>query len=507
MKESVIIIGGGLGGLTTGAILAKEGHKVTVLEKNAIIGGGLQSFRRNGYIFETGMHILAGLREGGSVRKIFSYLGIMDRIKIRDVDSDCMDSIQYLSDNKVYRIAEGREAFVESLSADFPEERENLTRYVDAMYELSEELDLYYIRRSTRNTFDHSDDFFLAADKFIAKYVENKKLRDILAYMNPMYCGVAGHTPAYIHALLNCLYIDGPCRMIGSSQQIADSLKEVIEENNGLVLNNTSVTHIETADRMVQYVEDNKGNRYTADRYISAVHPCHLFTLLNEDAFPRSYRSRLESIPNSYSAFTLYLSLKEDTLPYINHTCYCQDDYGIIWNYSTEDNNEKWPQGFMFMTPPTKEDDKYAKTLIVTTPMNFSTVEKWADTKVGKRGSDYEAWKLECAEKLMTKLERCIPGVRDCVKEMYTSSPLTIRDYYNTKEGSMYGFIQDCEQLTLSQVPIYTKVKNLLHTGQNISLHGICGTPLTAIVTAEAIVGNNVVIDHINENYIKNKEL
>ena len=52
MKESVIIIGAGLGGLYTGAILAKEGLQVTVLEKNATIGGGLQTFQRFGETFD-----------------------------------------------------------------------------------------------------------------------------------------------------------------------------------------------------------------------------------------------------------------------------------------------------------------------------------------------------------------------------------------------------------------------------------------------------------------------
>ena len=53
MNKSAVIIGGGLGGLFTGAILSKEGIKVTVIEKNAIIGGGLQSFNRFGEIFDT----------------------------------------------------------------------------------------------------------------------------------------------------------------------------------------------------------------------------------------------------------------------------------------------------------------------------------------------------------------------------------------------------------------------------------------------------------------------
>ena len=61
MRENVIIIGGGFGGLVTGALLAKEGVSVTVFEKNIIPGGGLQCFQRRGYNFETGMHILGGM--------------------------------------------------------------------------------------------------------------------------------------------------------------------------------------------------------------------------------------------------------------------------------------------------------------------------------------------------------------------------------------------------------------------------------------------------------------
>ena len=64
----VLIIGGGLGGLFCGAILAKEGLKVTVLEKNTAIGGGLQSFTRFGEVFDTGIswHLEQGTCRGHS---------------------------------------------------------------------------------------------------------------------------------------------------------------------------------------------------------------------------------------------------------------------------------------------------------------------------------------------------------------------------------------------------------------------------------------------------------
>ena len=500
MKEKVIIIGGGYGGLVTAALLAKEGHHVTVFEKNAIVGGGLQCFQRKGNSFETGMHILGGLRKGGSLNKIFTHLGILDKIEIKDVDKDCMDELHYMNEGRSFRIAEGRETFVESLAKEFPHQRENLENYVNAMYTLSNEIDLYYLRPNTKDLFTSNGELLIAADKFIAQYIDDPNLRNILAYMNPLYCGVAGHTPAYVHILLNVLYINGPCRMVGGSQQIADALVEVIEENGGTVYSNTPVTHICVENREIQYITAKNGKQYTADRYISAIHPCHLFTLVSEGAFPRAYMSRLDSIPNSYSAFTVYITLKENSIEYINHTCYCQESYSDTWQYNNCDTTD-WPRGFMYMTPPYKEQGKYARTLLITAPMQYSAVEKWSDSCVGHRGEEYEKWKATCAGKLISRAERILPGLKDCIKEIYTSSPLTIRDYYNTKQGAMYGFLKDCEQPLLSQVPIYTKIKNLLLTGQNIYLHGICGVPLTAINTAEAIVGENIIIGKINENY------
>lgn len=141
--KSVIIIGGGIGGLFTGAFLAKNGIEVTVLEKNNIIGGGLQCFTRNGLSFETGMHVMGGFRKDGSLNRICSYLGILDSLKLKDIDDDCMDTVAYLSDGMTYRIPSGRENFIKGLSGYFPKESENLRRYVDELYRLSDEVDLF----------------------------------------------------------------------------------------------------------------------------------------------------------------------------------------------------------------------------------------------------------------------------------------------------------------------------------------------------------------------------
>lgn len=499
MSEKVIIIGGGLGGLFTGAILAKEGYEVTVLEKNSIIGGGLQNFKRYGETFETGMHILGGLQQGGNVNKILTYLGIEDLIETRMDDSDCITEIKYLSDGKTYHFASGRDGFVKSLSQEFPDEADNLKAYIDELYKLADEVDLYHLRPDNEMRV-HSDNFMKATDVLIAEYIKDEKLRDVLAYVNPTYGGVKGHTPAYIHALIQILYIEGQSRFVGGSQQLANALKSVVESHNGAVYANKEVLKINVVDRVIQSVETTDGSIYVADKYISAIHPCTLLELMDEGSFPKSFTRRLQSIPNSYSAFTVYFVFKENKFPYLNYPAYIQDDYGQAWEHA-DDIENNWPRGFMYITPCDKDQGKYASKMIINCLMKFDYVKQWEDTTVGRRGKDYYEWKLEMENRVIAQMEKVYPDFRDCIKAVFSSSPLTIRDYYHVKEGSLYGFRKDCNDIALSHIMVNTKVSNLLLTGQNVNLHGICGVPLTAVSTVEMMIGRNAIRNKINEKY------
>lgn len=502
MNTSAIIIGGGIGGLFTGAFLAKNGIKVTVLEKNNIIGGGLQCFRRKNKIYETGMHVMGGFEEGGSLSKICKYLGILDTLKIHHIDHNCMDEIRYEKTKEVFKIPSGKEAFIAKMSEYFPHEAVGIKDYVDEIYRLTEEVPLFYLREEPQGIVIHSDKFIWPADKLISHYVSDKKLQEILAYLNPLYGGVEGHTPAYIHALINVLYINGASRFIDGSQQLADALKCVICAHGGDVLSNNEVTKIEVEDKNVVFVETQNGNRFSGDWYISSIHPTEMLRLVPKGTFLKGFTNRLNEIPISYSAFSLFIDLKPQTLPYIDHTCYYMEDYGAMWTQDQFDA-KNWPKGFMYMTPPDSNQGEYASRLLVHCIMSYDQVRKWENTTVGHRGKAYNTWKQECTDKILSKLETIFSGFSKMISNVYSASPLTIRDYYHTKEGAIFGYRKDCENLIFSQLPVYTKVKNLLLTGQNINLHGICGVPLTAINTSEAILGTNTIvnkINHVSEN-------
>lgn len=502
MKNNVVIIGGGLGGLFCGAILAKEGLHVTVLEKNATIGGGLQTFTRFGEVFDTGMHVVGGLQPGGNIWRICRYLGIEDKIRVRDVDADCADSLYFAEDHRYYTIAKGRDSFVNTLAKDFPHERENLLRYVDALYALTEELDLFYLRPAQTGIITHSADFMIAADDFIAKYIGDRKLRSVVAYMNPLYGGRGGQTPAYVHALISVLYINGASRFVGGSSRFANLLADVIRQHGGEMIAGDGVEWIECEMRnaegrkkAVKYVRTRSGCQYEADWYISDIHPCTLLTLMDEHTFPKAFRDRMNEIPNSYSAFSLYIKMKDGRFPYINHSEYYTTRYDGIWNFCREAS--AWPMGFLLMTPPEENQGPWSTKVLVTAPMQFDMVRQWENTTVGKRGPEYEQWKQQRTDELLTMVEELHPGFCDAIEAVNASSPLTIRDFYGVKEGSCCGFSKDCNNLALTELPVVTKVCNLLLTGQNNNLHGFCGVPLTAITTCEVILGQNAVLSKL----------
>ena len=112
--------------------------------------------------------------------------------------------------------------------------------------------------------------------------------------MNPMYGGVAGHTPAYVHALISVLYIDGTDRFAGGSQQLATALAEVIENAGG------KVVPIAVDNRTATAVQTKDGRTFSAPYYIAATHMGETLRIIDKGAFTPAYTKRLKAVDNTY---------------------------------------------------------------------------------------------------------------------------------------------------------------------------------------------------------------
>jgi all-trans-retinol 13,14-reductase len=184
--------------------------------------------------------------------------------------------------------------------------------------------------------------------------------------------------------------------------------------------------------------------------------------------------------------FTVYLVFKKDTFPYMNHNFYHfnQDNVWIASDY----RKEEWPQNFLFMNTATSGSQTFAESGSVITYMSFAELAKWEHTFTGDRGDDYNAFKQERAERLLDAVERQFPGIRGSIAWMYTSTPLTWRDYTGTRDGSAYGILKDHNRPLESIVMPRTKIQNLFLTGQNTNVHGILGVTIGSIVTCAELV-------------------
>lgn len=114
-----IIIGSGMGGLTSGALLAKTGMKVLVLEQHYEVGGCASMFRRKNFHFDAAIHLISGCQPGGELYQLYDKLGIRDRIDFIEVDP--MYTLRV--GNSTYEIPANLDHFQQKLMKWFPEDQ------------------------------------------------------------------------------------------------------------------------------------------------------------------------------------------------------------------------------------------------------------------------------------------------------------------------------------------------------------------------------------------------
>ncbi len=504
MKDEydVVIVGSGLGGLVSANILAKEGLSVCVLEKNQQFGGNLQTFSRNKTIFDTGVHYIGGLSPGQNLYQYFKYFGIMDDLKLKKLDEDGFDIITFEGDGNEYPHAQGHEHFIRTLIAQFPEEEKSIRSYCVSLRETSGKFPLYELRGGSPQ-YENDDVFQKGAKEFINSLTENKKLQAILAGTNFLYAGDGRRTPFYVHALSVNSYIQSAYRCVNGGSQITKLLLKRLKENDGKAFKNQEVVKFNVLDKKVTSVSLKNGEQVKGKLFISNIDPKLTLKLAGEEHFRKSYVNRIQGLESVISAFSLYIVLKPESFPYLNKNYYHFKYQDRVWeaqNYT----QESWPEGYMFSMGVSPKTDEWGESITAMTYMRYDEVAPWANTfnttaNKNDRGQTYEEFKAQKTELLLCELERKFPDLRDCIHEVYSSTPLSYRDYIASHHGSMYGYVKDVENPLKSFVSPKTRVGNLMFTGQSLNMHGILGVTIGAVITCSEILGKDYLLGKILE--------
>jgi all-trans-retinol 13,14-reductase len=482
--SKVVIIGSGLGGLSCGVTLAKNGYEVTVLEQGAQIGGCLQCFSRNGARFETGMHFVGSASEGQTLDRLMHYLEIRDHVRLSQLDPEGYEVIAL--NGKQYRYVNGREGFIDQMATYFPHQRDNLVRYFDLIEKVAGASSLHSLKYAESDIAVNTEYQLRSINNVLDEVITDPELAKVLVGNLPLYAAEKDKTPFSTHAFIMDFYNQSAYRFVGGSDTVAEALTHTIQRYGGRVLVRHQVKAIVCDDTHAIGVETTDGEFFPADVVISGTHPMRTLEMIDSKMIRPAFRNRVNAIPQTVGGFSVYMEFKENMVPYMNYNFYGYNG-NTPWNCEIYDETT-WPKGYLYMHFCQEAQPKYASTGVILSYMQMKDVEKWKGTHVGRRGEDYEAFKMAKVDLLLETLEKQMPGIRNSIKRFYTSTPLTYLDYTGTEGGSMYGIAKDVRMGAACRVPHRTKIPNVFQTGQNINSHGMLGVLVGTIVTCSELL-------------------
>ncbi len=481
-RHDVIIIGSGLGGLLCAGILARAGLDVLVLEQGAQPGGCMQTYRRQGLDFDTGFHYVGGLDEGTPMHAVFCHLGLM-RLPWQRMDR-LFDRVTI--GGQTFAFAQGYDDFVQTLAADFPHERAALQQYARLLKQASaHEADLldptgaadpsFTERLMETNARQYLQSLFrdpLLIDVLSGTALKMELRRESL----PLFTFVHGHSS----------YLESSWRLKGGASQLAGTLVRGIRAQGGEVLCKAQVAGLSGHDGKVSLARCADGTCHEAEFFISSLHPAATCALAGQSQPMRpAYRRRMAALENTCGMFTASLVLKPQTVEYFNHNhyVYARPD---VWALPQKDGHVG---GVLASCRVPEDGSPHVRQIDLLTPMTWEQCLPWQDTRAGHRGDSYLALKARLADECIALAEQAVPGLRDSVEHLYTSTPLTYRDYTGTPQGSAYGTRKDCGNPLGTLLPVRTPIPNLLLTGQSLMLHGVHGVMMTALSTCAELIG------------------
>jgi all-trans-retinol 13,14-reductase len=494
-NKKVVIIGSGLGGLSCGVILSKNGYDVTILEQGSQIGGCLQCFYRKGAKFETGMHFVGSAAEGQTLDRILNYLEVKKDITLSPLDTKGYDIIQL--QGQKFAFANGKEPFIETLAQHFPHQKDNLKNYFELVEKVSGASSLHSLKYAESDIVLNMKYQMVSINETIDQMIDDPLLREVLVGNMPLYAAQKNKTPFALHAFITDFYNKSSFRIVGGSDKIAISMKNTIEKYGGKIITKHKATKISCNTLAANGVIANEDTFFDADYVISDAHPARTLELIDTKLIRPAFRKRIMSIPQTPGCFCVYVEFKENTVPYMNYNYYGYNT-PTTWD-SEKSDSSTWPKSYLYMHLCSNEVQTYATTGVVIAYMNFADVMQWQGTKQGARGTSYEDFKMQKANILIDNIEKNFKGFRQSIKNFYTSTPLTYLDYTGTQEGSMYGVAKDVTMPEFCRITHKMRIPNVFQTGQNINSHGILGVLVGSVVTCSEFLTAQEIYRQITE--------
>jgi len=496
----VIVIGSGMGGMTTAAALSRMGHSVLVLEQAAHIGGLTQTFSREGFSWDVGLHYCGNFRRDQPGGQVLEWLS-GGTVEFRSVGT-VYDTLHFPGG---FELAVGRpaDAFRMELEDRFPGQVAEIRAYFEALESGAQALRLATTERSMPQPFRSAHRWWnqkkirrwcgRTTGEVLAEYISDPKLAAVLAAQWGTFGGVPKEASFGIHATVISHYLDGAGYPVGGAAAIAKGLVPVIESAGGATRASTSVREILIEDGTAVGVRTGSGEELRAPVIVSAIGAGETVKrLLPQELREQAWASEIDGMKPSVCHFEIYLGFEGDITQYggtrSNH-----------WFHESWDTNEGiWsdidapvPSGFASFPSlkdaahdPGPSDHHTGQFMVLA---DWSTVADFANGGAQERPDDWAAFKNRIENRMMAFYTEKFPALAPLIVYRELGTPLATARYTAHEKGGFYG-LETTPRRTLSEaLSPRTPVPGLYLSGQDVVSPGIAGSLWGGMLSAAAI--------------------
>jgi all-trans-retinol 13,14-reductase len=502
-KWDAIVIGSGMGGMTTAALLARFGRKVLVIEQHYVPGGFTHMFNRPGYTWDVGVHAVGEVTARSLTGRILADLtdGRLEWAPLGPVYDQF-----HLPGGFHIDFPDNPRQFRENLVAAFPEEAAGIDAYLAKVKEVAAGMRGYYLARTMPERLSWLGDRVLARKSqeafeqrtrdVIAGFTKNEKLRTVLVAQWGYYGSPPSRSSFAIQALVAKHFMHGGYYPVGGAKQIAHELLRTVASAGGWTRIATSVEQILLENGKAVGVRLTSGEEIRAAKVISAAGVAStLRRLLPESMKATPWARDIEQLEPAPAHVCLYLGFKGDirkagASAANQWFCNTWDAEQEAWDISQPDALPKAPVlycSFPSLKDPTHDPGpKEHHTGEVVTFVPWKAFESWQGTRWKRRGPEYDALKAMLQESLLEQFLSWMPQLRPMVDRVELSTPLSTDNFARPMHGSIYGIEPTPERFRNPWLRPRSPIPGLFFSGSEVATVGVIGAMMGGVLAATA---------------------
>jgi all-trans-retinol 13,14-reductase len=492
-----IVIGSGIGGLAAAAALARRGKRVLLLEQHTVPGGQTQTFRRQDWVFATGVHYVSGVgpQEGreSQFRRLLEWVGD-GSLKF----APCVNPYDIVRlPGFEFGIPHPESAYRAALHGRFPGEAAAIDRWFDACHEAR--------KAGTTLMASHNFPAWIGwgfrllrgrqADEWSKRTLSDQladiaqpQLRAVLGARWGDYGAPPATAPFIEHAWVTGAYDGGAYYPVGGPARFAETLLPTVRAAGGECRLGANVRRILVEGGRAVGVEVEEGGSVTTERaehVISDIGLANTLACLDPSA-AAAWREQASPLVPGPGYVALYVGLEGDIAAAgatsANHWIYESDDIDRLWQRPADEVAPGLFVSFPSLKDPAWRGPPTAEVLAL---VDRSAFAPWLDE--AQPVDDYAAFKDWVAKSLLRQFQRHFPELAPMVRFHEAATPLTQRRFVRAVGGSMYGIEMSVERQGSEALRLRTPVPGLLLAGQDVIGPGVQAAFMSGLMAAAAV--------------------